>query len=161
MAKFDGVDHRGFTDAFGAALDHHHTFFGSNYGDVESALQALSVDEANWLDNFFMTNITPLFFAETLADLEKKIIAGSAGFLDVGALIVLALSLGKLTQDLGTGPFVAQLLQSSLPGVVIPALVFLLSAMISFSTGTSYGTFSIMVPIALPLGAATGTGAIS
>jgi tetracycline resistance efflux pump len=90
------------------------------------------------------------------ADLEKKIIAGSAGFLDVGALIVLALSLGKLTQDLGTGPFVAQLLQSSLPSVVIPALVFLLSAIISFSTGTSYGTFSIMVPIALPLGAATG-----
>jgi len=39
----------------------------------KSALQALSVDEANWLDNFFMTNITPLFFAETLADLEKEI----------------------------------------------------------------------------------------
>jgi hypothetical protein len=39
----------------------------------KSALQALSVDEANWLDNFYMTNITPLFFAETLADLEKEI----------------------------------------------------------------------------------------
>jgi hypothetical protein len=39
----------------------------------KSALQALSVDESNWLDNFFMTNITPLFFAETLADLEKEI----------------------------------------------------------------------------------------
>jgi hypothetical protein len=39
----------------------------------KSALQAFSVDEANWLDNFFMTNITPLFFAETLADLEKEI----------------------------------------------------------------------------------------
>jgi hypothetical protein len=38
----------------------------------KSALQALSVDEANWLDNFFLTNITPLFFAETLADLEKE-----------------------------------------------------------------------------------------
>ena len=28
----------------------------------KSVLQALNVDEANWLDNFFMTNITPLFF---------------------------------------------------------------------------------------------------
>ncbi len=32
----------------------------------KSALQALSLDESNWLDNFFMTNVTPLFFAETL-----------------------------------------------------------------------------------------------
>jgi len=39
----------------------------------KSALQALSLDESNWLDNFFMTNITPLFFAETLADLEKEV----------------------------------------------------------------------------------------
>jgi hypothetical protein len=42
----------------------------------KSALQGLSVDEANWLDNFFLTNITPLFFTETLADLEKEVRAG-------------------------------------------------------------------------------------
>jgi hypothetical protein len=38
----------------------------------KSALQALSADEAVWLDNFFQSNITPLFFIETLADLEKE-----------------------------------------------------------------------------------------
>ena len=37
----------------------------------KSALQALSVDESVWLDNFFNTNLTPLFWVETLADLEK------------------------------------------------------------------------------------------
>lgn len=37
----------------------------------KSALQALSLDEAVWLDTFYLTNITPLFFVETLADLEK------------------------------------------------------------------------------------------
>ena len=42
----------------------------------KSALQALSVDEAVWLDNFFKTNITPLFYIETLADLEKEIGGG-------------------------------------------------------------------------------------
>ncbi len=89
-------------------------------------------------------------------EIEKKIIGGSAEFLDVGFLIMLALALGKLTQALGTGPFVAQVLQSSLPVAVIPALVFLLGAIMSFATGTSYGTFSIMVPLALPIGAATG-----
>jgi hypothetical protein len=37
----------------------------------KSALQALSLDEAVWFDNFYLGNITPLFFVETLADLER------------------------------------------------------------------------------------------
>jgi hypothetical protein len=42
----------------------------------KSTLQSLNPDEALWLDNFFYTNITPLFFIETLADLEKHVKAG-------------------------------------------------------------------------------------
>jgi len=38
----------------------------------KSTLQSLSVDESCWLENFFLTNITPIFFIETLADLEKQ-----------------------------------------------------------------------------------------
>jgi len=40
----------------------------------KSALQSLSLDDSSWLDNFFLTNITPLFYIETLADLEKEIV---------------------------------------------------------------------------------------
>lgn len=90
------------------------------------------------------------------AQIGDKVIEGAAGFLEVGVLIVLALGLGKLTSDLGAGAYVAQLLTESLPVQVIPALVFVLGAFMSFATGTSYGTFSIMVPIALPIGTATG-----
>lgn len=35
----------------------------------KSALQSLTVDESVWLDHFFLTNITPIFYVETLADL--------------------------------------------------------------------------------------------
>lgn len=42
----------------------------------KSALEALSADESMWLENFFISNITPLFFVETLADLEKEIRSG-------------------------------------------------------------------------------------
>lgn len=38
----------------------------------KSFLESLTIDESVWLDNFFMTNITPLFYVETLADLEKN-----------------------------------------------------------------------------------------
>jgi len=44
----------------------------------KSALQSFSTDEAVWLDNFFQSNLTPLFFIETLADLEKKIKGGKS-----------------------------------------------------------------------------------
>ena len=42
----------------------------------KSTLQALNPDEAHWLDNFFLSNITPLFYIETLADLEKAVRQG-------------------------------------------------------------------------------------
>jgi hypothetical protein len=42
----------------------------------KSALQALSVDEAALFGQFYSTNLTPLFFVETLADLEKKVRQG-------------------------------------------------------------------------------------
>jgi hypothetical protein len=42
----------------------------------KSALQGLSVDEAVWLDTFYYSNITPLFFVETLADLERDVAQG-------------------------------------------------------------------------------------
>jgi hypothetical protein len=42
----------------------------------KSTLESLNPDEAVWLDNFFRTNVTPLFFIEVLADLEKQVRAG-------------------------------------------------------------------------------------
>jgi hypothetical protein len=49
----------------------------------KSALQQLSVGESAWLDNFFRSNITPLFFVETLADLEKQMKTGRTAEFEV------------------------------------------------------------------------------
>ncbi len=54
----------------------------------KSALECLSLDETNWLDNFFYTIITPLFFAETLADLEKEVGKGRTPEHVVGSLAI-------------------------------------------------------------------------
>jgi hypothetical protein len=42
----------------------------------KSALQALNMDEAVWFDAFFLANVVPLFYVETLADLEKAVAEG-------------------------------------------------------------------------------------
>ncbi len=52
----------------------------------KSALEALAPDEAVWLDQFFLSNITPLFFMETLADLEKEMRKGRRPEAVVGSL---------------------------------------------------------------------------
>lgn len=52
----------------------------------KSTLQSLNPDESVWLDNFFLTNITPLFYIETLADLEKEVRLGKTPEQVVGEL---------------------------------------------------------------------------
>jgi hypothetical protein len=52
----------------------------------KSALQSLSMDESVWLDAFFLVNVVPLFFVETLADLEKEVAEGKTAEDLVGML---------------------------------------------------------------------------
>ncbi len=82
---------------------------------------------------------------------ELKMGAGS--MVGIGMILLLAFALGEVTVALQTGPYLASLLKGSLDPVYLAALIFLISALISFSTGTSWGTFSIMIPIALPMAA--------
>ncbi|MGD2246733.1 MAG: Na+/H+ antiporter NhaC family protein [Candidatus Aminicenantes bacterium] len=76
---------------------------------------------------------------------------GVGGLIPLASLMILAFAIGDTCDALGTGPFVAQAAKSTLPSGVIPALVFLISCFIAFSTGTSWGTFAIMIPIAVPM----------
>lgn len=52
----------------------------------KSALQALNIDEAVWFDAFFLVNVVPVFFVETLADLEKEVACGKTSEDVVGRL---------------------------------------------------------------------------
>jgi Na+/H+ antiporter NhaC len=74
----------------------------------------------------------------------------------VGILLILAFAIGNVCRELGTEPFVAPLVEAGLPAWVIPATLFVVSAFISFSTGTSFGTRAIMIPIGVPLSALLG-----
>jgi Na+/H+ antiporter NhaC len=83
-------------------------------------------------------------------------VRGMGEFLEIAILIVLALTLGDVCKQAGTGTFLGEMARQGLPGFLVPAVVFALGAVMSFATGTSYGTFSILVPIALPMADAVG-----
>ena len=80
-------------------------------------------------------------------------LVGIGGLMPLALMMVFAFALSTLCKQLGTGPYVAQLCQNSIPIALFPALTFLVSAFIAFATGTSWGTFAIMLPIAAPLAA--------
>lgn len=69
-----------------------------------------------------------------------------------GAILVMAWSLADVTKSMGLGNFVATYVGGSIPAGLLPVLVLLCSILISFATGTSWGTMAIMTPLAIQLG---------
>lgn len=84
-------------------------------------------------------------------ELMREFMKGAGSLLPISTILLLALALGDVAGLLGTGDYVAALLGNNLPVVSLAPLVFLTAAFISFATGTSWGTFAIMIPIAVPL----------
>lgn len=68
-----------------------------------------------------------------------------------GVILILAWSLSSIIKELGTAKFLIKLLSGSLPNFLLPSLIFILGAIISFATGTAYGTMGILMPLAIPL----------
>ena len=66
-------------------------------------------------------------------------------------ILVLAWSLSDVTAALNTASYLVTLLAGSLPVALIPAIAFILAAITAFTTGTSWGTMAILMPLVLPL----------
>ncbi|WP_258097071.1 Na+/H+ antiporter NhaC family protein [Marinoscillum pacificum] len=78
-------------------------------------------------------------------------INGMKDMISMAILMMLAFAIGNLCKELGTGLYVASITQEWLSPSLAPAIIFLTSCFIAFSTGTSWGTFAIMISIAVPL----------
>jgi len=86
----------------------------------------------------------------------KGFYEGLGEMIPVTMILLFALFIGKIIGDLGTAKYLANLLSGNISPALIPLLVFLVSGITAFSTGTSWGTFSIMMPIGLALSATMG-----
>lgn len=91
----------------------------------------------------------------SFADTSSTYVRGMAGMLPIAATLVLAWTLGAIGEQLGSGDYVARVAGENVAGWLLPATVFLLAAIISFATGSSWGTIVIMMPLAVPAALAT------
>ncbi len=66
------------------------------------------------------------------------------------------MDLGSINSELKTAELMVQLIGNNLPAFLIPAILFIVPAIVAFSTGTSWGTNAIVMPIAIELSYLTG-----
>jgi Na+/H+ antiporter NhaC len=130
-----GAGDHSLRDIFGEANSFHVLLWASLLGSIAAivltlAQRILSVQET---------------MAAWLAGLRSMVLAM--------VILVLAWSLGSVTEVLGTAQYVSSVLQGNVSAQLLPVIVFAVAAAISFATGTSWGTMAILLPLVIPLGA--------
>ena len=86
-------------------------------------------------------------------ELVRIALRGAGGLVPLALILMLALALGDVAGELGTGRYVAGLVEGTLAPALFLPLVFIVSSAIAFSIGSSWGTFAIMIPIVVPAAA--------
>lgn len=77
---------------------------------------------------------------------------GIKHLLEVVLILVASFAINAVCKDLETGKFISGAVSNSVPLFLIPSILFVLSSAIAFSTGTSWGTFAIMLSVGIPIG---------
>ena len=68
----------------------------------------------------------------------------------IAVMLLLAWAMGDLLSLLGTDAYVANWVAGSISGTQLPLLIFIVACLVSFATGSSWGTFALLFPQTLP-----------
>jgi len=86
-----------------------------------------------------------------LFEITNTAMAGIKGIMPAVIILAFAYALNDLSAALNTAQYIISVTESWLTPSVLPMLTFLITGFVAFSTGTSWGTYAIMIPIAVPL----------
>ncbi len=88
----------------------------------------------------------------SLADALDGFVDGAKAMMVAVAILLLAWSLSAVCDSLGTANYLIEVSSEVLSARLLPVVVFVLAAAVSFATGTSWGTMAILMPLVYPLG---------
>ncbi|NJE85323.1 Na+/H+ antiporter NhaC family protein [Thermococcus sp. CX2] len=137
-----------------------------NYGFIESFREADAATALLW-GSFAMVVVASIMLLGrrkmTVEEWEDTVIKGMKQMLFANTILVLAWSLGTAAESVGTGDYVISLATSSGAnlGPWMPLIMFLSAMFVAFTTGTSWGTFAIMVPLGVQLSLAFTNGQVN
>jgi Na+/H+ antiporter NhaC len=107
-----------------------------------------------WASLVGMMAAALLTLGQRIMDMEEVVNAwfhGVSAMLMAMIILVLAWSIGEITDVLQTADFLVSVLGDALPAFVLPAMVFILAAATAFATGSSWGAMGILFPLVMPL----------
>ncbi len=90
------------------------------------------------------------------SELQERAFSGIGEMVPMVSVLLFSIALGASLRELGTGDYIAGIASGALPPMAVPAVLFIAAGITSFMTGTSWGTYGILVPIAMPLALALG-----
>lgn len=137
--------------SIGALSEENNTFFmklGKLIGNADSYVALLWASAAGVILAFLMTVGGRIM---RIPNIITTMITGFKTMLPALIILTLAWSLAATTEELHTATYLSASLKDSLNPYFVPAIIFILSALIAFSTGSSWSTMAILYPIAIPL----------
>ena len=113
------------------------------------------ISNGNWINEAFLgcvlsAMVVALVRGMRMDDVMDGFLGGCKS-MTIGALILgLAVTMGEAAKTLHTSAYLVGLFGDALPAVALPAVLTLICMGISFATGTSFGTYAVVMPVALP-----------
>ena len=96
--------------------------------------------------------ISALIFTKgKITNYPKTIITGCRSMLGAVLILIFAWLISSVVKDMHTGDYLSQLVAGNIKAQFLPAILFILASLMAFATGTSWGTFGIMLPIAMAI----------
>lgn len=114
------------------------------------AIGSVKVLEAAVIVVLFMS-VSFLVQGMSLQELNETFVEGVKGAMPAVLVLAVAYPLNALSGEMGTANFIINTTEVFLSPALLPAGIFIICAILSFATGTSWGTFAIAMPLALPM----------
>ncbi len=123
------------------------------FGDADASIVLLWASFAGILVAALLASIKRVL---SISEIMEAIIDGAKSMLIASMILILAWSIGGITEDLGTANYLVGIIGDSIPVFLVPVLLYILSAFIAFTIGSSWGTVAIVMPLAIPLAFSIG-----
>ncbi len=127
---------------------------------IDAFSNADSLNAMLWSSFLGCVTALGLILAQRLVTLQvaiDTIVAGAKTVLPACIILVLAWSLSSVTGELGAAEYLVGLIKGSgLAAPLLPLVIFLISCLMAFAMGTSWGTMGIVTPLAIPIALALG-----
>ena len=123
---------------------------GFPFSSVPGSIFRAALSSAYFLAAVSLIGLMAWYKVRSLNSSVTMYLNGMSNMMQVAIILVLAWTLSSLGKELGTAQYIAEQAQRGFPYWLLPAVAFIFSGVISFATGSSWGTFAIMLPLVIP-----------